>query len=362
MSTTKNQKIILFVFLPVFFILLIGISYFLFGEKEVPKSYTTLNTSLPSTSSKIETEKINSYNKDADINRNLEKRNRDFILGDYAILTEDEEKKIENKNEIESHKIQKKQVNNNEGESREEELRKAQKILEEEQEVLTQFDENDVYDEERIVAKKKKHVSKKTPPKKKIMPEENPSNTSYAKKTGVTFNSLKLGTTSSQVKSSEPSGILAYIHGEQTVRHGSIVKVRIGQEVELDDGTQIPAHSFLYGTCSITKERLNINIIRAQIGYNIVTCNYSVYGVDGNSGLYVKRSVQKDENKRASGKGLKKIGSVVGSGVKFAGGGVLGSIAETAAEGMIDAVADGTAKSVEQITILLPNNERIFLK
>ena len=61
-------------------------------------------------------------------------------------------------------------------------------------------------------------------------------------------------------------------------------------------------------------------------------------------------------------KGLKKIGSVLGAGVSIASGGILGDIAETATEGVIDAVTDGSAKSIQQAKVYLPNNERIYLK
>ena len=163
-------------------------------------------------------------------------------------------------------------------------------------------------------------------------------------------------------KPNENSGISAYIHGDQTVHHGSLVKIRIGKNITLPNGERIPENTFVYGTCSVAGERMNIKVTRAQVGNKLLTCNLSAYGTDGNIGLHVPGSVQRQENKKASGKGLKKIGNVLGSGVNIATGGLAGSLAQTTTEGLIDAVADGSSKAVQQTKIFLPNNEQIYLK
>ena len=331
----KQQKIFTFVVLPIILLIAIIIVNIIFsGEEDNSQQETVigLNTSLPQTTSNIQEQKIGAYKKEEIFRRNQRERKSDFVLGNYDILNETDSSKEK------------------------ETLNKVKEQLSEEQQVLQSFAGNEAYDEDAV----KKAKQQKSKPKKKVAEPKSETKIVAQQPRGVTFNSITIPTITNP-KPNENSGISAYIHGDQTVHHGSLVKIRIGKNITLPNGERIPENTFVYGTCSVAGERMNIKVTRAQVGNKLLTCNLSAYGTDGNIGLHVPGSVQRQENKKASGKGLKKIGNVLGSGVNIATGGLAGSLAQTTTEGLIDAVADGSSKAVQQTKIFLPNNEQIYL-
>ncbi len=334
----KQQKIFLVFVLPGFLSVIVVASYLIFGSGDSQKENATasmgLNTSLPTTASNIEGERISAYQKQVYQEKAASRKNSDFVLGNYAILSEEEIKQKENKTN---------------GEKDESSLGAIRQQLVAEQKAMASFDGRETYDEKRVRARRKQQANSAPKPEPKPAPANK-----------VSFNSISVGGKNNRINAH--NGTLAYIHGNQTVHHGSAVKIRTGKELILTNGEKIPANTFLYGTCSLVGERMNISIQRVQIGSHIISCSLTGYGTDGNPGIYIPGSVQKEENKKSSAKGLKKIGSVLGAGVNIASGGILGDIAETATEGVIDAVADGSAKSIQQTKVYLPNNERIYLK
>lgn len=332
-NLNKQQKIFLVFVLPGFLAVIVMVSYLIFGTEETKGNSQAigLNTSLPTTPSNIEGERIKAYERQAYQEKSASRKTNDFVLGNYAILSEEE-------------KIQREEANGGK-----DKLGEVREQLIAEQKAIETFDGHETYDAKKVKAKKKRQSNEA--PKEKTPP---------AKTNEVSFNSISLGSKSNKININH--GTLAYIHGNQTIYHGGAVKIRTGKELVLPGGEKIPANTFLYGKCMLVGERMNINIQRVQIGSNIINCNLTGYGTDGNPGIYVPGSIQKEENKKSSAKGLKKIGSVLGAGVSIASGGILGDIAETATEGVIDAVTDGSAKSIQQAKVYLPNNERIYLK
>ena len=326
-SLNKQQKIIVFIIMPSILIFTIIAAHIIFpNNKETSSFNTNINTSLPKTTENIQGQKTKAYKQEETIGE--KKKKSDFVLGDYEILNE-----------------------NNSKEDSEERLNETREKLIQERETLESFDPDTPYDDKVLENAKKKHKSKN------VIPEIHPT----PQPQGITFNSITVKN-SSKINSTTSGGILSYIHGDQTITSGSLVKIRIGKDITLPSGEKIPAKSFVYGVCAFTKERLNIKITQVQINNNLIKCNLIAYGTDGNPGIYVPGSIQRQENKKSSSKGLKNIGNALGSGVSVAAGGIIGNVAETTTKGMIEAVADGSAKAVAETKIFLPNNERIYLK
>ena len=83
---------------------------------------------------------------------------------------------------------------------------------------------------------------------------------------------------------SEPAYINAVIHGEQSVRDGSPIKLRTTEEFNLD-GNTIPKNTFIFGQANISEQRLNINIDGFKANGTIFRVSMTVLDQDGSHGL-----------------------------------------------------------------------------
>lgn len=346
----KQQKILLYYVLPGFILIIIFVSGYFFtlaDKEEENKNKGTIDTSLPTSNSNIQSDKNSAYQKEEQYKKD-HRRGSDFMIGNYAVLAENEKEIEKQPDTIHVKEKEEKEPQKRSQTGRVNNLQKTRRELIAQQKTLESFDGDEIYDDRKIKRARDQQIEEK-------------NTATLPVKQGITFNSIilaKKGTDSQ----SNTNGSVAFIHGDQTVRHGSVVKIRTGKEMMLSGNQKIPPHSFMYGICAIVGERININIMRVQSGSNIINCNLLCYGTDGNIGIYIPGSVQKDEGKKSSGKGLKKVSSILGSGVSIASGGILGDLAGTIAEGTIDAIADGSTKSIQQIKVFLPNNEKIFIK
>ncbi|TXH79226.1 MAG: conjugative transposon protein TraM [Thiothrix sp.] len=82
----------------------------------------------------------------------------------------------------------------------------------------------------------------------------------------------------------ENSYITAVIHGEQSVRHGSAVKLRTTQEFSLE-GKTIPKNTIIFGYAALSDGRLNINIDGFRADGMIFSRPLIVLDQDGAIGL-----------------------------------------------------------------------------
>ena len=94
--------------------------------------------------------------------------------------------------------------------------------------------------------------------------------------------------------------IEAEVYETATVLSGNRVKLRLMEDSWLL-GTKIPANTFLYGTCEVTNERLQIEIRQIPLGEKFVPVEITVCDLDGLPGLYVPDN--------ASRKVAKEVGS-----------------------------------------------------
>lgn len=94
--------------------------------------------------------------------------------------------------------------------------------------------------------------------------------------------------------------IEAEVYETTTVLTGNRVKLRLLEKAWLN-GVKIPANTFLYGTCEVANERLQIEVQQIPIGEKFVPVAITVCDLDGLPGLYVPDN--------ASRKVAKEVGS-----------------------------------------------------
>lgn len=337
----KGQKILLFVFLPVILIIISIAITIIFddsnkNDNQQSSSTDAINVDIPDTFAKTEIDVNKAYQNAQD--KYKRKRKSDFNIGEYisepdSSFNEPNEEKINNistRTEEESSQMKKFQGIKKENEEGEKEL----------------------HDQ---IKKRKKTTPKKT--QEKITLE-----TQQVKEEKMKFHSISLSGSETKTSVQSVTGIKTYVHANQTVYQGALLKMRVGQEIQLKNGQKIPANTFVYGICKIIKERIQIQISQIQVEQKLIACNFTVCDTDGNEGIHIPGSVQRKENKTSTSRGVKKIGSAIGSGVKVVGGGILGDVAEVATEGVIDAVSSGAAKDIQEIKVNLTNNYVLYLK
>ncbi|NNU33681.1 conjugative transposon protein TraM [Mucilaginibacter sp. S1162] len=79
-----------------------------------------------------------------------------------------------------------------------------------------------------------------------------------------------------------------------------MIKLRLLDGVYIN-GKLIPKGSFVYGTCALNNERLEIKIASIRYLNNILPVSLSVYDLDGMEGLYVPGSIGRDAAKNGVG-------------------------------------------------------------
>ncbi len=114
---------------------------------------------------------------------------------------------------------------------------------------------------------------------------ERKSNFSYADEPKVTS-----GNATQQTQQRQHSGkslIRAVVHGDQTIKSGSLVKLRTLEDVDLGD-VVVPKNTLVYGQAnSGGSERLTIQINSLTVGGSIYEVQWAVYDLDGNEGINV---------------------------------------------------------------------------
>ena len=92
--------------------------------------------------------------------------------------------------------------------------------------------------------------------------------------------------------------IEAEVYETTTVLTGNRVKLRLLEEAWLN-GVKIPANTFLYGTCEVANERLQIEVQQIPVGEKFVPVEITVCDLDGLPGLYVPDNASRKVAKEA---------------------------------------------------------------
>jgi conjugative transposon TraM protein len=131
---------------------------------------------------------------------------------------------------------------------------------------------------------------------------QNTSKTSLKKDTN-SFYSLDEDPINEEIQ----NAVEAAVHETQSIVNGSIVKIRLVQDVFIN-GTLIPRNSFVFGTASLKGERLEIKISTIKHQNSIFPVELSVFDIDGIKGIYIPGTINRDAAKASADRSMQSIG------------------------------------------------------
>ncbi|MEJ7829532.1 MAG: conjugative transposon protein TraM, partial [Segetibacter sp.] len=111
----------------------------------------------------------------------------------------------------------------------------------------------------------------------------------------------------SEDTSTHQNAIKAVIHASQILVDGSIVKLRLLNDVYIN-GILIPKDNFLFGTASVSGERLKIKINSIRYKSSLYTVDLSVFDLDGMDGIYIPGAITRDVAKQSAVRAVQGIG------------------------------------------------------
>lgn len=148
------------------------------------------------------------------------------------------------------------------------------------------------------------------------------------------------------------NAIEAVVHETQTVVAGSTIKMRLTSDVYLA-GKLIPKDQFIYGTVTISGERLMVQINSIQSDNSLYPVSLKVYDVDGLAGIYMPGAIERDAAKQAS--------SQSANDVQFSSMGGTQSIGIQAATAGIGAAKSLFSKKVKLVKVTVKAGYKILL-
>jgi conjugative transposon TraM protein len=95
------------------------------------------------------------------------------------------------------------------------------------------------------------------------------------------------------------NAIEAEIPETQTLVSGSTIKLRLLNDVRIN-GHFISKNQFIYGTASLSNERLKIQLSSIRSGQNILPVSLEVFDMDGLAGIYIPGSINRDVAKQST--------------------------------------------------------------
>jgi conjugative transposon TraM protein len=100
--------------------------------------------------------------------------------------------------------------------------------------------------------------------------------------------------------------IQAVIHDTQELVSGSTVKLRLTEDVTIA-GIALQKDHFIFGTCEINAERLQIKVSSIRSANLLIPVALSVFDLDGLQGIYVPGAISRDAAKQGSADALQSM-------------------------------------------------------
>ncbi len=103
------------------------------------------------------------------------------------------------------------------------------------------------------------------------------------------------------------NAIEAIIPETQTLVSGSTIKLRLLNDVRIN-GHLIAKNQFIYGTTSLSNERLKIQFSSIRCGNSILPVSLEAFDLDGLAGIYIPGSINRDVAKQSTDQAIGSIG------------------------------------------------------
>jgi conjugative transposon TraM protein len=147
------------------------------------------------------------------------------------------------------------------------------------------------------------------------------------------------------------NSISAVIHENQTIVSGSIVKMRLLNDIAIN-GVVIPKDNFIFGEAELSGERLNIKINSIRYKNSQFAVKLNVFDLDGMNGVYIPGAITRDVAKESSSNALSGVGL----------NGLDQGIGMQAATAGIEFSKSLIGKKIKLIKIFLKAGYRVLLK
>jgi conjugative transposon TraM protein len=147
------------------------------------------------------------------------------------------------------------------------------------------------------------------------------------------------------------AAIAAVINGEQTVTAGSTVALRLVGQVMVA-GHLLPANQLLYGTASLSGERLLITVSSVRSGESILPVSLQVYDLDGLAGIRAQGAITRDVSKASADEAI--------SGLEVAS--VDPSLSAQAASAGLQFAKSLAGRKVRLVRVTIPAGYRVLLR
>lgn len=153
-----------------------------------------------------------------------------------------------------------------------------------------------------------------------------------------------------EADANQSNAIQAVIHETGTVVDGATVKLRLLNDISIK-GTLIPKGSFVFGTASLSGERLTIKISSIRYHNSLFPVQLSVFDLDGIEGIHVPGAITKEVANSSADRAVQGIGIAS----------LDPSISAQAARAGIEAAKTLLSRKVKQIKVTLKAGYQVLL-
>lgn len=173
--------------------------------------------------------------------------------------------------------------------------------------------------------------------------------------TGIVANSgngfYSISTFDESSDSSINNSIEAIIPETQTIVTGSTIKLALSSDITIQN-VNIPSGTPVYGTASLSNERLKISITSIRYQSSILPVTLNVYDMDGQEGVYIPGSINRTVAKESTNNAMSGIGTTT----------VDPSIGAQAASAGIEAAKTLFSKKIKLIKMTVKAGYKVLLR
>lgn len=130
------------------------------------------------------------------------------------------------------------------------------------------------------------------------------------RKTG--FNTLRKDN-ESEYTFADKREVMAVVHGDQTLTNGGTIKIRLKDDLEVDQRT-VRRNTIVYGVISIVNDRALIDLTSMRVADQIIATDIKIYSLDGMEGIPINDIAGSSETREGVlDEALGDIGQQIGS-------------------------------------------------